>query len=78
MSSGNINYCLLNSLIIRLVRLSSLAFCKLITAHTAAGIQPISIACNSKQIIPVMILPRKKKDKAGNRMAMSVMCLQIY
>ena len=44
----------------------------------AAGIQPISIACSNKQIIPVSIRPLRKNDNAGKRIAINVMVLQIY
>jgi hypothetical protein len=58
--------------IILFVRRSALEFCKEITAHIAAGIQPISVICKIRQIIPVNILPRRKNDRNGKNMAMSV------
>ena len=54
------------------LRLSALAFCSDITAQTAAGIQPIKVICRSKQIIPVNILPRRRNDKKGKKMAIKV------
>jgi hypothetical protein len=61
----------------RFVLFSPLAFCKEMTAQTAAGIQPISVICNNRQIMPVKILPLKKKDNQGMRMAISVMASVI-
>jgi hypothetical protein len=60
------------ALIILLVRLSALEFCNEITAHIAAGIQPIIVICKIKQIIPVNIFPRRKNDINGKNMAISV------
>jgi hypothetical protein len=54
-------------------RLSALAFCNEIVAHIAAGIQPISVTCNTKQIMPVSILPRSINDKKGRKIATKVM-----
>lgn len=55
-----------------LLHLSALEFCKEITAHIAAGIQPIKVICKIKQIIQVKILPRKRKDMHGKNIAISV------
>jgi hypothetical protein len=38
----------------------------------AAGIHPISVICRIRQIIPVSILPRRKKERNGKKMAMRV------
>jgi hypothetical protein len=43
------------------------------TAQTAAGIQPSKVICRIRQIIPVNILPRRKKDSQGSSMAIKVM-----
>ena len=61
------------ALITLLARRSSLAFCKEITAHTAAGIQPIIVIWRMRQRIPVSILPLNIKDNQGKRMATRVM-----
>lgn len=53
--------------------LSALEFCKEMTAQIAAGIHPISVICNSKQIIDVSILPLSKKETNGKKMAIKVM-----
>ncbi len=54
------------------MRRSSLAFCKLITAHRAAGTHPNSVHCNSRHSRPVSILPLSKKDNHGRRIASKV------
>jgi hypothetical protein len=54
-------------------RLSNLEFCKEITAHIAAGIQPIKVICKIKHRTDVSILPRKKNDKNGKKIAINVM-----
>jgi hypothetical protein len=38
----------------------------------AAGIHPINVIWSMKQINAVKILPRKKKESAGKKMAISV------
>lgn len=49
------------------------------TAQIAAGIQPISVICNIKQSIAVKILPLKKKETNGKKMAIKVMvCFYCY
>lgn len=60
------------ALISLLFLLSARAFCKDITAHKAAGNQPSRVSCNNKQIIAVKILPLKKKDRKGKRMANNI------
>jgi hypothetical protein len=65
-------YLLFIVLIILLVRLSALEFCKEITAHIAAGTHPITVICKIKQIIPVNILPRRKNERNGKNIAMRV------
>lgn len=59
-----------------LVLRSALAFCREITAQIAAGIQPIKVICNTRHRTPVNILPLKKKDNQGNKMAISVIVIQ--
>ena len=59
------------------LRLSALAFCKEITAQTAAGIQPIKVICKIKQIIPVIILPLSKKERNGNKIAINVIFMNM-
>ena len=54
------------------LRLSALAFCKEITAQIAAGIHPINVTCKMKQIKAVKILPLRKKESAGKKIAISV------
>jgi hypothetical protein len=58
-----------------LFRLSDRAFCKEITAQTAAGIQPIKVSCKIRQMMPVKILPLNIKEIKGKNMAISVMIL---
>ena len=53
--------------------LSALEFCKEMTAQIAAGIQPIRVICNSKQMIDVSIFPLRKKETNGKKMAIKVM-----
>jgi hypothetical protein len=60
------------ALISFLLRLSALEFCKEITAQIAAGIQPIKVICKIRQIIEVNILPLKKKEAKGKKIAISV------
>jgi hypothetical protein len=55
-----------------LLRLSALALFSDITAHMAAGSQPISVICKIKQTMAEMILPLKKKDRKGTSMANSI------
>ncbi len=55
-------------------RLLALEFCKEMTAQIAAGIQPIKVICKIKQIIDVIILPLRKKERKGRKMAISVIC----
>jgi hypothetical protein len=69
----NFSYFDFIALINFLLRLSALAFCKEITAQTAAGIQPIKVICKIKQIIPVSILPRSRNEINGKKMAIKVM-----
>jgi hypothetical protein len=54
-------------------RLSALVFWSDITAQIAAGIHPIKVICKMKQINAVKILPLRKKESAGKKIAMSVM-----
>jgi hypothetical protein len=42
------------------------------TAQIAAGIHPIKVIWRMKQIKAVKILPRRKKESAGKKMAISV------
>lgn len=60
------------------LRLSALEFCKDITAHIAAGIHPIKVICKIKQIIAVNILPLKKNETHGKKIAISVMSNYLY
>jgi hypothetical protein len=39
----------------------------------AAGIQPRRVIWRIRQMIPVIILPRRKNERNGNMMAISVM-----
>lgn len=55
-----------------LFRLSALALFSDITAHSAAGNQPISVICKIKQTMAEMILPLKKKERKGTNMANSI------
>ncbi len=55
------------------LRRSALEFCKEITAHTAAGIHPMSVICRIKQKMPVNIFPRSRKERNGKKMAIKVM-----
>jgi len=57
--------------------LSALEFCKEMTAQIAAGIQPIRVICNSKQIIDVSIFPLRKKERNGKKMAIKVMVIVL-
>jgi hypothetical protein len=66
------NYLLFIAFIISLVRLSALEFCNEMTAHIAAGTQPIIVICKIKQIIPVNIFPRRKNERNGKNIAMRV------
>jgi len=54
------------------VRLSALSFCREITAHMAAGIQPINVICKIKQMIAVSIFPLNRKDNDGISIAIKV------
>lgn len=54
------------------ILLSSLAFCKLTTAHTAAMGHPIRVHCKIRHRIPVRMRPLSIKDNQGISMAMSV------
>ncbi len=65
------------ALIMRCVRLSALLFCISSTAQMAAGNQPISVICSKRHIIPLRILPLRKKESQGSNMAMSVMVAKI-
>jgi hypothetical protein len=47
------------------------------TAHTAAGIQPITVICSSRHSSPVRMRPLRKKDNQGSKIAMSVMIWQM-
>lgn len=68
-------YCLcsLMALTILFVLLSSLAFCKEITAQMAAGIHPIRVIWRMRQIRPVSIRPLSRNDNQGNKIAIKVM-----
>lgn len=55
-----------------LLRLSALEFCKEMTAQMAAGIHPIKVICKIRQIMQVRILPLKRKEIQGKKMAISV------
>ncbi|MDR6561017.1 hypothetical protein J2Y60_001086 [Arcicella sp. BE140] len=65
-------YLCLIALINLSLRRSALAFCNDITAHIAAGIQPINVTCKSKQIIPVSIRPRRRNERKGKNIAINV------
>jgi hypothetical protein len=60
------------ALISCLLRLSALALFNDITAHNAAGSQPINVICKIKQTMAEIILPLKKKDRKGTNMANSI------
>jgi hypothetical protein len=73
---GWLSFCI--SLIKSLFRFSALASLLDDTAQKAAGNQPMSVICRNKQMIPWMILPLKKKDNQGNKMAMmSIICMGV-
>jgi hypothetical protein len=57
------------------VLLSALALLSDTTAQIAAGIQPISVICKMRQIIPVRIFPLRKKESQGNKIAIKVIVL---
>lgn len=59
-------------LISLLVRLSALEFCREITAQMAAGIHPIKVICKIRQRMQVRILPLKRKEIQGKKIAISV------
>jgi hypothetical protein len=59
------------------LRLSALEFCKEITAQIAAGIQPIKVICKIRQMIAVNILPLKKKEANGKKMAINVILFLV-
>jgi hypothetical protein len=59
------------------LRLSALEFCKEITAQIAAGIQPIKVICKIRQMIAVNILPLKKKEAKGKKMAINVILFLV-
>jgi len=65
-------------LIIRRVLRSARAFCRLITAQTAAGSQPRMVHCSTRQIMPLNILPRSRKDNQGSSMAISVITAKLH
>jgi len=67
-----LNYFDLTALINFSLRLSALAFWREITAQIAAGIQPINVTCKMKQIKAVNILPLRKKESAGKKIAIRV------
>jgi hypothetical protein len=52
--------------------LSALEFSNEITAQIAAGIQPIKVTCKIKQTIEVSILPLRKKETNGKKIAINV------
>ena len=64
-------FCLM-ALINCLLRLSALALFNDITAHSAAGNQPMSVICKNRQTMAEMILPLKKKERKGTNMANSI------
>lgn len=70
------NYFLI-ALISLALRLSALEFCSDTTAHIAAGIQPIRMICNIKQIIQVKIFPLNKKEIPGKNIAINVIAFVI-
>ncbi len=70
-------HCYRIDLIMRSVRLSARWFCKLMTAHTAAGIHPNMVHCRIRQMIPRRILPLRKNDNHGNTIAISVMIMVL-
>jgi hypothetical protein len=59
------------------LRLLALEFCKEITAQIAAGIQPIKVICKIRQMIAVNILPLKKKEAKGKKMAINVILFLV-
>jgi hypothetical protein len=59
------------------LRLSALEFCKEITAQIAAGTQPIKVICKIRQMIAVNILPLKKKEANGKKMAINVILFLV-
>jgi hypothetical protein len=60
-----------------LLRFSALEFSKEITAQIAAGIHPIKVICKIKQMIDVTILPLKKNDTKGKKIAINVISYWI-
>ncbi len=69
-----LNYLLIDFIILA-VRLFALEFCKDATAQNAAGIQPITVNCKTRQIMPVRIFPLSIKDINGNKMAINVIVI---
>jgi hypothetical protein len=47
------------------------------TAHAAAGNQPINVIWRIRHIMPENILPRSKKESHGNKIASSVIQIRI-
>jgi len=62
---------------IRCVLLSARRFWRSITAHIAAGIQPITVHCSTKQITALISLPLSRKDNQGMSMAISVISREL-
>ncbi len=57
---------------IRRCRFSARLLCRSETAQSAAGNQPMRVICSKRHIIPLNILPRRKKDSQGTSMANSI------
>jgi len=64
-------------LTILLVLLSARAFCNEITAHAAAGSQPISVSWRTRQTIPEINFPLNRNDNQGNKIAISVIAVSL-
>ena len=59
------------------VLLSALALFKDTTAQKAAGNQPNSVTCNTRQISAANILPLNKNDNAGSKIANNNILIQV-
>jgi hypothetical protein len=62
------------------LRLSARSLFKDITAHIAAGNQPIKVICKIRQIIPNAIFPLNIKDRKGRSIANNIILffLEFY
>lgn len=60
------------ALTIRSARLSARALFRETTAQMAAGNHPIRVICSTRQSMACRIMPLRRKDNAGRRMAISI------